>query len=77
MHRKIIFGYIPISPLYINNIRLIRDNFTIVFTVYSTNAYVSRGRDFSLSCRLWTDSVAHPASYPMGTVVSFPGSKSA
>jgi hypothetical protein len=33
--------------------------------------------DFSLHHRVQNDSWAHPASYPMGTRVSFPGDKAA
>jgi len=34
-----------------------------------------RGWDFSLHHHIQTGSRAHPASYPMGTRVSFPGGK--
>jgi hypothetical protein len=33
--------------------------------------------NFSLRHRVQNDSGAHPASYPMGTTVSFPGGKAA
>jgi hypothetical protein len=33
--------------------------------------------NFSLHNRVHNDSAAHPASYPMGTESSFPGSKAA
>jgi hypothetical protein len=53
--------------------------FGIIYISQTFNMHIetNSAENFSLHHRVQTDFVAHPASYPMGTSGSIPGSKAA